>query len=245
MALIKGSFYSETLQQNINYTAFLPNQKHQQLGVLYLLHGRSGDANSWLNQTSLLRYLQDLPLVVFCPEVHLSYYTNLAFGGKYWDYLTTEFPAKMKVFHPFDFNYQFVAGNSMGGYGSLKWCLSEPQRFDLVGLLSPLIDTQSLVATFPETESEIHGIFGSSESAETSPANLFLQLEKTTASLPFIFHTCGSNDFLIADNLKLEKMMQALELDYQSHFSQGYHDWKEWDTSLRDLLKKIKSVLEQ
>ncbi|MCB5953854.1 alpha/beta hydrolase [Enterococcus sp. CWB-B31] len=241
MAIIQGSFYSETLHRLTNYTAILPDADYEEVTVMYLLHGRSGDCRSWLNQTRISSYVSKIPLVVFCPEVGLSCYSNMAFGGNYQDFLEKEFPKKMKQFHSYKVYQTVVSGNSMGGYGALKWALAEPERFDLIGLLSPLADLRSLWSIYPESMKEFQAVFQSEELYEGSENDLFTVLVNTEKnSLPPIIHSCGEQDFLHPDNLKLQKVLAPVSQNYQYNFSGGDHNWNEWDQRIQDIIEYLK-----
>lgn len=241
MAVIKGNFYAESLYKLTNYTALLPEKKFDEVAVLYLLHGRSGDANSWLNQTGIVRYIRELPLVVFCPEVDLSYYQNMTFGANYWDFLTCEFPEKMATFHSFNVTKEFVAGNSMGGYGTLSWLLAEPERFTAAGLLSPLVNPESLLLVIPEVEKELQAAFGSTDLGATS-ANLLTRLNEFHSETQ-IYHSCGQRDFLYADSLNVTSQLEKLSKNYEFHLGQGEHDWVEWDKETQALIERLKNYL--
>ena len=241
MAVIKGTFYADSLSKLTHYTAILPEKRYEEVAVLYLLHGRSGDANSWLNQTGIVRYLSDLPLAVFCLEGDLSYYQNMVLGADYWTYLTEEFPRKMAQFHPYSVSKEFVAGNSMGEYGALSWLLAEPQRFTAVGLLSPLVDPQRLLSVLAGTDKELQAAFGTTELTR-SPANLLNRVSQLRSSTK-LYHSCGDQDFLYADSLKLQACLDNQPLDYECHHGQGGHDWPEWDLEVQHLIKRISNVL--
>lgn len=239
MAVIKGSFYSESLFEITHYTALLPDKAFEQVGVLYLLHGRSGNAESWLNQTGILRYLKDLPLVVFCPEVSLSYYQNMTLGGNYWDFITREFPAKMEQFHRYSVTQEFVAGNSMGGYGALTWLLAEPKRFAAGGLFSPLINPEQLLETFPEAEKELLAAFGE---IAISHSDKNLSNCSTFHDLPMIYHSCGTADFLYEESEILRRNMSQNN-NYTFDISHGKHDWDEWDRGIYRFIQQISKGL--
>ena len=90
--------------------------------MLYLLHGLSDDDTIWLRRTSIERYVAPLGLAVVMPQVHRSFYTDEAYGGRYWTFLSEELPAWSRRFFRVSGGREdtFVAGLSMGGYGALK-----------------------------------------------------------------------------------------------------------------------------
>ena len=66
--------------------------------VLYLLHGLSDDDTIWLRRTSIERYVAPLGLAVVMPQVHRSFYTDEAYGGRYWTFLSEELPQLVGTF---------------------------------------------------------------------------------------------------------------------------------------------------
>src|SRR5690606_35149889 len=110
--------------------------------VLYLLHGLSDDDTIWLRRTSIERYVAGLGLAVVMPNVHRSFYADMAYGGQYWTFLTEELPRVAGDFFPLSDAREdnYVAGLSMGGYGAFKWALSYPERFAAAGSLSGVLD---------------------------------------------------------------------------------------------------------
>ncbi|GMA60977.1 hypothetical protein GCM10025859_14170 [Alicyclobacillus fastidiosus] len=72
------------------------------------------------------------------PQVHRSAYTDMAYGNRYWTFLSEELPEVARsFFHLSDAREDnFVAGLSMGGYGALKWALRKPEQFVAAASLS-------------------------------------------------------------------------------------------------------------
>ena len=107
MALIRCDFFSEALSLSTSMTVLLPQRTTGQVGlagvsgdepppVLYLLHGMSDDATTWVRRTSVERYVAPLGLAVVMPQVHRSYYTDEVYGGRYWTFLSEELPALVR-----------------------------------------------------------------------------------------------------------------------------------------------------
>src|SRR5215216_920350 len=131
MAHLRCDFFSETLSLSTTMTVILPQQTSTQIGmtgaqregpppVLYLLHGLSDDDTIWLRRTSIERYVAPLGLAVVMPQVHRSFYTDEAAGGRYWTFLSEELPEIVSRFFWVSTTRAdtFVAGLSMGGYGA-------------------------------------------------------------------------------------------------------------------------------
>lgn len=153
MALIDCKFYSEVLGLNTSMTVILPQQTTTQIGLsnvkrgdlhptLFLLHGLSDDDSIWLRRTSIERYVAKLGIAVVMPQVHRSFYTDMASGGNYWTFISEELPALARSFFPLSAKREdnFVAGLSMGGYGAIKLGLRKPEVFAAAASLSGALD---------------------------------------------------------------------------------------------------------
>ena len=95
--------------------------------VLYLLHGMGGNHNSWAFRTNIQRLLRKTNLIVIMPNSENGWYTNTKYGVRYYDAIAKELPQVMQRFFPSMTKKRkktFIAGLSMGGYGSFKIALT-------------------------------------------------------------------------------------------------------------------------
>ena len=149
MAMIRCNYFSETLGLSTSMTVIVPQATKGQIGmkgvatrerhpVLWLLHGGSDDDTIWMRRTSIERYVSELGLAVVMPQVQLSFYTDMAYGGKYGTFLMEELPQIARSLFPLSDAREenYVAGLSMGGYGAFKWALSKPDMFAAAAGLS-------------------------------------------------------------------------------------------------------------
>ncbi len=248
MALISCDFFSETLALSTSMTVLLPQRTSSQIGlagaaregappVLYLLHGLSDDHTIWLRRTSIERYVAPLGLAVVMPQVHRSFYTDEAHGNRYWTFLTRELPSVVHRFfrlsdRPAD---TFVAGLSMGGYGALKWALTEPGRFAAAAGLSATADVGQLVHP-DRLPALMHQIFGD-EPLSGSAHDLFSLVERAApATVPPLYLCCGTADRGLPANRRLVDAMRRRGLAVTDDFGPGAHDWAYWDARIRDVL---------
>src|SRR3989304_2890072 len=150
MILTEVNFFSEVLTLGCAMHVLLPQrpladaQKKPQkkFRTLYLLHGHSDDHTAWQRWTSIERYVEGLNLVVVMPAVHLSFYTDMVYGGKYWTFISEEVPAVVRDIFPLssDRKDNFVAGLSMGGYGAFKLAFTHPERYAAAASISGAVD---------------------------------------------------------------------------------------------------------
>src|SRR4030095_9474870 len=139
MILNEINFFSETTGLLSSMYVLLPkrtlaeiqNKRTPKYRTLYLLHGHSDDHTAWQRYTSIERYAEDLNLVVVMPAVHLSFYNDMAHGGKYWQFISEEVPALARDIFPLSAERKdnYVAGLSMGGYGAFKMALTHQARY--------------------------------------------------------------------------------------------------------------------
>ncbi|MCO7174842.1 alpha/beta hydrolase [Sporolactobacillus kofuensis] len=236
MAVLSVAYDSEILGFQTTFQAILPRERSNNLRVLYLLHGLFGDDKQWIQSSSIIRYVENRNLAVFMPNVHRSYYTDMQSGGKYWTFLTKELPTIVHAL--FAINQQrestYVGGLSMGGYGALKWGLSEPQSFAKVFALSPAIDVTRMREECKARDQEFHLIFGSPQEFGTSPNNLYHLLDQRsplTSGTSFL-QICGREDALYPDNLAFKERMEATDLPYFFKDREGGHSWDLWDEEI-------------
>ena len=245
MALTEIHFKSETLNLTLGMNLILP--EHPQAwdsppAVLYLLHGLSGNHTSWIRKTSIERYAKDYPLVIVMPEVHNSFYCDMAHGSNYWKFIAEEVPSLVKKwFHiSNDWKKTFVAGLSMGGYGAMKLALSYPQNYAAAASLSGALDianhanddfAQSQLRTF-------EAIFGEMNTLPNSENDLIQKFQSFGKIPETKFYTCvGTEDYLYQDTLTFNQHAKAKGFDLTSEEAPGAHEWSFWDTYIQRVLE--------
>lgn len=251
MAHLRCDFFSEALSLSTTMTVLLPQQTSTQIGmtgrttagpppVLYLLHGLSDDDTIWLRRTSIERYAAPLGLAVVMPQVHRSFYTDQAYGGRYWTFLSEELPALVgSLFRVSDRREDtFVAGLSMGGYGAFKWALRHPDRFAAAANLSGAVDITGLRAggEHPEDPRMFERIFGAAGPAGTPDDLRRLIDQADAAALPALYVCCGTEDALLEGNRSFVEACAAGGIPVTSSFGPGAHDWAYWDAQIQEVL---------
>ncbi len=251
MAHLRCDFFSEALSLSTSMTVLLPQQTTTQIGmegrtpdgpppVLYLLHGLSDDDTIWLRRTSIERYVAPLGLAVVMPQVHRSFYTDQAYGGRYWTFLSEELPQLVdNLFRVSDrWEDTFVAGLSMGGYGALKWALRHPGRIAAAASLSGAVDVTGLRTgrVRPEDHRMFERVFGEQEPAGTPDDLRWLLAQADPATLPALYLGCGTEDALIDDNRAFGDACAAAGIPVTTSFGPGAHDWAYWDAQIQEVL---------
>ena len=251
MALLRCDFFSEALSLSTSMNVLLPQRTTSQIGlagtatddpppVLYLLHGMSDDATTWVRRTSIERYVAPLGLAVVMPQVHRSYYADEVYGGRFWTFLTEELPSLVHDFFRVSERREdtFVAGLSMGGYAALKWALREPHRFAAAASLSGALDVAGRTThrERPEDPRMTQRIFGDASVAGSDDDLLHLVATADPAALPALRAWCGREDGLLADNRTFAAACTAAGLPVDLVEGAGDHDWAYWDARIVDVL---------
>ncbi|RLV48914.1 esterase family protein [Nocardioides mangrovicus] len=248
MARIRCDFFADSLELSTSMTVLLPQPAEQQIGtsatvrtgappVLYLLHGLSDDDTAWTRYTGIERYAEERGLAVVMPQVHRSFYTDLADGhGRYWTFLTEELPALVERFFRVSTAREdtFVAGLSMGGFGSVKWALHQPQRFAAAASMSGALDLEQLIALGDRVEL-FETVLAGRSLAQTG--NDLYALADRVQDAPALYVGCGTDDVrLLPGNEAFAAHLAERGLDVTTDFSPGEHVWSYWDAAVQRVL---------
>lgn len=251
MILNELHFYSETLGLSTAMTVLLPQPPHGQpdrptYRSLYLLHGHSDDHTAWQRWTSIERYVENLNMAVIMPDAHVSFYTDMVHGGRYWTFLAEEVPALVRRIFPLSPARadNFVAGLSMGGYGAFKLALAHPDRFAAAASLSGALEISAVVAEDGEDRDEawlagMRNVFGADLSKVEGSENDLRTLATAAAQAgekPRLYQCCGTEDFLHQNNITFRDYLRGLPLDLTYEEGPGEHHWVYWDRMIQKVL---------
>ncbi|MGE5464644.1 MAG: alpha/beta hydrolase [Syntrophothermus sp.] len=253
MILNEVKFHSEILDLRNTMYVLLPqrtmverqSKRAPKYRVLYLLHGHSDDHTAWQRWTSIERYVEGLNLAVVMPAAHLSFYTDMAYGPRYGQFISEEVPAVVHELFPLSSKREdtFIAGLSMGGYGAFKMALTYPERYAAAASLSGAVDIAEVVRPKKDPGNkawlvEMRTVFGDLRKVPGSQHDLFTLAKKVSKApvKPRLYQCCGTKDFLYADNLRFRDAIQKLPFDYTYEESPGEHTWAFWDKMIQNVL---------
>jgi putative tributyrin esterase len=257
MALLNINFYSSVLGMNCQMDVILPQKKHEKdiksksenvkYPVLWLLHGGSDDQTAWQRHTSIERYVEGLGIAVVMPAAHMSLYSNMACGGRYFDYIAEELPQIVREFFPISERREdnYIAGLSMGGYGAMKVGLSKPENFCSIGCFSAgnmALDDEFLKpGVLGRHIDNLKWAFGTLEKShlEGSEHDLFALADRAITegkSLPRIFHAVGIEDIALKQAQFTSEWFKNKPFDYIYNELPGTHSWKLWDELIQKYL---------
>ena len=248
------NFFSETLGMRSTMYVLLPQRVTAELNrtrtskyrTLYLLHGYSDDHTAWMRWSSIEKHVEGLDLAVVMPAANVSFYTDMAHGRNYFQFISDEVPAIVRNMFSLsparEDNY--VAGLSMGGYGAFKLVLTLPDRYAAAASLSGAVDVAETIKGHglhdeivwrPEMES----VFGDTGKVVGSKHDLLALANKTAKSpiQPRLYQCCGTEDLLYADNVRFRDAIRKLPFDHTYEEGSGGHEWSYWDRMIESVLK--------
>ena len=169
-----GSFYSESLDENRNYTIYLPEgyyESNEEYPVVYFLHGFGGTNNSYnafhssLNSMMADDTIMDMIVVSADGNADLysgSFYTNSVLNGDYGDYIAYDLVDYIDTsFRTLAMKeFRGVSGHSMGGYGAFRLGLYHSDIFSSFAAHSGPIHLESLNNPFLINAILIEAFFG-------------------------------------------------------------------------------------
>ena len=262
MAIVNLDLYSCALAMNTQATLILPERRGVPVTahdapypVLYLLHGHGQDHTSWLRLSRIELYLQNTDLIVVMPNGNRGGYTDGLHTHHYGTYLTQELPRTLRNWFNIsaDREHTFIAGPSMGGYGSLRAALSCPERygavcamstavtmFDFLGINRP--DLGLAIPSDPEVPANIENIYGPRAQyggSENDLRTLAKRLNDSGSVSPRILSLCGSEDPLCAYNQAFADYIHTdcPKLDFTFRTAPGIHDFNFWDSCLGEMFR--------
>jgi len=254
MILTEIKFFSDVLGFHNTMHVLLPkrtlvemkSKRASKVRTLYLLHGHSDDHTAWQRWTCIERYAEGLNLAVVMPAVHLSFYNDMAHGGKYWQFISEEVPAVVRDLFSLSAARKdnFVAGLSMGGYGAFKLALTHPERYAAAASLSGAVDLNEVVRVKKHEPGnkawleEMRTVFGNLSKVPGSKNDLFMLARKAAKApvKPRLYQCCGTEDELYPDNVRFRDGVSKLPLDLTYEEGPGEHNWAYWDKMIQNVL---------
>lgn len=248
MATIHLHYYANTVGRSASAEVIIPQnlpvgEERRNCPVLYLLHGACEDENAFINKTSIERYACRHNLTVVMPSAENSDYTNMKHGQNYYSLIANEMPELMFKFfgmYPYRENCH-IAGISMGANGAMKVGFANPDKYGTIGCLSgavtykaPPNDTYHLD---PVLDRDDYMKYDSREIIDTVDDTLgnILKVSAGNKPAPKVYHTIGSEDFIINYARDTKKIFESLNKDVISYTYEEYpgkHDWDFWDKAL-------------
>lgn len=215
MNSIVVDYVSQAMKRKVSFNVILPNGPSK--NILLLLHGRGDNKEAWMQYTNIIRYNQSS--IIIMPSGDLSFNLNREHGEQFQDYLI-ELINYGKNSFKLETDEVHVAGNSMGGFGSLVLAQKYPDMFTSVGIFSPAL----------VLDKEYRTIFPNQLISEDI-ANAIKDEKILRDITNKVYLYCGRKDKFYEDCVKFSR-----EYDVELHEDDFGHEWDAWDTCINKYL---------
>jgi len=202
--------------------------------VIYLLHGYSGNARSWLGTKPELPQIADEKGIIFvCPDGKNSWYWD---SPKDPAYRYETFVAKELVDYT-DRNYntipsrdaRAITGLSMGGHGGMWLSIRHKDIFGAAGSMSGGLD----IRPFPKNW-EMKKQLGEQDANPElwNEYTVINQLDKIQNGDLALIIDCGLGDFFLQVNKDMHEALVAKKIDHDFILRPGTHNGAYWNNAI-------------
>lgn len=215
------------------------------LPVVYLLHGAYGDNSSWVRFSNIERYAQAHNIVAVMASVQNSMYQDMAHGPNYRAFIAEELPEFITTLFPVSKKREdtYLAGFSMGGYGTWFLGLTYPEKYAKIASMSAAMDIAGLYQDCKAGKVEgpfpWEDCFADPEHLDGSDYDIF-ELYRRAASagtVPEFYQGCGTKDFLYEQNVAAYRRLT--EMGAKITFMEtpdAMHNWDYWNVEIERIL---------
>jgi enterochelin esterase family protein len=241
-AVVVRQIKSAAIGLTKSYSVYLPPDwcNLEDMPLLVMLHGWSGDNTDWVAQGHLdtnadrLILAGDIrPLVILMPDGDNSFYLPGA-AQDYETYVVEELIGAVED----EFSISsaradhFIGGLSMGGFGALFLSLSHPDLFGAVGAHSPALWSRD----DPNAPPFIYG-----PHYEDYAPDALLMRAGWPKDMRLFLDVGGTDSLLVGLAYFVSALWTApgelAEVDYQVHIWPGAHNWDYWSAHAPDYLR--------
>ena len=261
MANFRLYYFSEALKMKVGVNVIIPENTwgHSladrpagyRYPVLWLQSGGGFDYTDWQRYTALELYAAEAGIAVVCSGTYCSGYMDTIQGDfKYFTQLSIETPKVVRHLFPLseDPNENFIAGFSMGGYGSLKWLVRDPEQFAAIGLFSGVKNIADLRIDDGMMHDEEFYMFKSAFSKQEYIVNtendISYMIDKQMAAgkkFPKAYMATGVEDTHYEDNVHFIDKYMAQGIQAYKVIDHGAHNWEYCDKHVKLFLDWLAS----
>lgn len=225
---------SRSMNKAVQVVLVIPSKGSASYPVIYLLHGYSGNARSWIELKPQLSQIADEKGIMFvCPDGKNSWYWD---SPKDPSYRYETFVAKELVSY-IDSNYntiasrkgRAIAGLSMGGHGAMWLSVRNKDTFGAAGSMSGGLD----IRPFPKNW-EMRKHLGEKESNEElwNQYTVINQLDRIQNGELAIIIDCGLGDFFLQVNKEMHDALVSRKIDHDFILRPGVHNGAYWSNAV-------------
>lgn len=232
------TIHHDGMNRDIDIVVVTPSptkhNKNKRYPVVYMLHGASGNAHSWLNIRPDLPELADQKQMIFVtPSALNSWYID---SPKLKDHQYETFVSKELVSY-IDSHYNTIAkrearaitGLSMGGHGALFLSMRHTDVYGACGSTSGGVDFRPFPLNW--NLPDILGEMAHNKQAWDSHT-VVNQIDKIKNGQLAIIVDCGEDDFFLEVNKDLHKRLQGRGIAHDFIVRPGAHNNAYWANAI-------------
>ena len=239
---------SAALSRRVDVCVFAPpGHGVERLPLVILLHGVYGSHWAWLFKGGAHRVLKQLIRDEGLPAMALAMPSDGLWGdgsgylhhdgADHGRWIVDEVPEAAALAEPAVRGAPcFLAGLSMGGYGTLRLGALHADRFAGLSAHSSVTDAARMRG-FVEEDPDGWSL------RETAPLAALDCLQANAGRLPPLRFDCGTEDGLIEDNRALHAGLLAAGIAHEYAEFPGGHTWEYWHEHLADSLRFFGRIL--
>jgi S-formylglutathione hydrolase FrmB len=210
------------------------SKKPDKFKCLYLLHGFSGNENTWIYSSNIFKIARDNNLAIVMPAGENGFYLDQSDRGLlYKSYIGEELIRATRRMFPISDKREdtFIGGLSMGAFGALYIGSSFPETFSKIICLSGPYDRDDPILGMIAKEKHLSmdNYFNCIETKD--PLTLALKMHAENR-LGKIYMACGRQDFLYNSGKNAYKKLKDAGTDILWSEADGLHEFSFWNPEI-------------
>lgn len=227
---------SEAMKKEIPVVVIVPDAAKSgvRMPVLYLLHGYSGDQETWLNVKPSLPQMADRDsVIVVCPDGENSWYWDSPLDprSQFETFVSQELVDWVDAHYPTlpCREGRAITGLSMGGHGALWVALRHRERFGAAGATAGGVD----IRPFPDSWEMKKQLGPRDENPERWDAHTVIeQVDRLNDGELALIFDCGYGDFFYGVNTALHEKLLERGIGHDFQVRPGKHNAAYWAVAL-------------
>ena len=242
--------HSESMNKDIKVVAVRPDKamKGEKCPVIYLLHGHSGNARTWIDVRPDLPEIADRDGIIFiCPDGnHDSWYWDspVVKESRYETFISQELInyVDTNLSGITDRSKRAITGLSMGGHGAMWNAIRHQDVFGAVGSMSGGLD----IRPFPGSWGMKKYLGERDENFETwNNHTVINQLDRLKNDALAIIIDCGVDDFFFGVNKAVHERLLQQKVGHDFIARPGGHTRTYWNNSIGYQIMFFKKFFEK
>lgn len=208
--------------------------------VLYLFHGMGNNHATWTGYTNVEFYAEERNIAVVMIAAENKSYVDHKGGDQFFKFISEELVDFTTGLFPISTRPEdtYVAGLSMGGFGTLVHALNFPERFAAFGAFSAAVSLNPTALLGDDAESAVSG--KAEVDPRFDPLSLAEKIKAEGKKFPKAYIACGQKDFLYNANVEFRGKLEELGADVTWFETEQHgHEWRFWDMVVEKFLDWI------